>query len=582
MGGGVGESSEGGDSVSSMSATKTAVNKEVDVSLFNPVSVIYFIWCAVALFLFCITLDAYRKIRKLKKSSPDVTEHEALEMLFRLKDKLKVRRAVALKASSEVYTPVSLGIFSPTIILPADVVDSGSSKSPFEKGGFRGIDELEMILTHELAHIKRCDYLINFLQNMLRAIFFFHPLFHFVSRNLTSEREHICDDWVVDMTRQRGRYAECIIGLLEKALYQPVNVPVAIAMAERKRDIPRRIDMIMDKKRKITAKLSRKALIAMLLIGFLALPIIGGIELVRFSGAGPASNEGRIVFARNGGIWVMDADAKDQQQIATGDNSCPAWSPNGRQIAFARWTDDGNWDNIYVMNADGSDIKQLTSDPESDGNPTWSPDGKQIAFDRSIYEKKDGQWQKKRLAIYVMDADGSNVRPLLEDKMEPCYPTWSPDSSKIAYNCDHVDSWSVLVMDADGDGENREIIHGGHAPDWSPDGDKIVFVRFRNGMDIYVINSDGANLKRLTQPGPQRYWCPKWSPDGTKIVFADKDKWDIYVMDADGSNVQALTNSEKWDQFPDWTAYSYGIEPTGKLRTTWGKIKCALGSKAND
>ena len=384
------------------------------------------------------------------------------------------------------------------------------------------------------------------------------------------------------MTKQRGRYAECIIGLLEKALYQPVNVPVAIAMAERKRDIPRRIEMIMDKKRKITAKVSQKAIIAMLLIGFLALPIIGGIGLVRFSGARPASNEGRIVFTRNGDIWVMDADGREQKEIITGDNREPAWSPDGRQIAFSRWRDDGNGNNIYVMNADGSDIKQLTSNPESDGNPTWSPDGKQIAFDRSILEKKDGQWQRKRLAIYVVDADGSNVRPLLEDKTEPCYPTWSPDSSKIAYNCYHVDSWSVLVMDADGDGENREIIHGGHAPDWSPDGDKIVFVRFRNRMDIYVINSDGANLKRLTQPGPQRYWCPKWSPDGTKIVFADKDKWDIYVMDADGSNVQALTNSEKWDQFPDWTAYSYGVEPTGKLKTTWGKIKCALGSKAND
>ena len=388
MGGGdVGESSEGGDSVSSMTATKTAVNKEVDVSLFNPVSVVYFIWCAVALFLFCITLDAYRKLRRLKKSSPDVTEHEALEMLSRLKDKLKVRREVALKVSSEVYTPVSLGIFFPTIILPAGVIEKSpfgniDPAPPLEKGA-GGIYELEMILTHELAHIKRCDYLINFLQNMLKSIFFFHPLFHFVSRNLTSEREHICDDWVVDMTRQRGRYAECIIGLLEKALYQPVNVPVAIAMAERKRDIPRRIEMIMDKKRKITAKVSRKALIAMLLIGFLALPIIGGIGLVHFSGARPASNEGRIAFIRNDCwcIWVMDADGKNEKQLTTGINEYRlAWSPDGRQIAFSRWIDKANLRDIYIMNADGSNIKQLTDSPENNISPPWSPDGRHIAF----------------------------------------------------------------------------------------------------------------------------------------------------------------------------------------------------------
>jgi TolB protein len=398
------------------------------------------------------------------------------------------------------------------------------------------------------------------------------------------------------MTRQRSRYAECIIGLLEKALYKPVNVPVAIAMAERKRDIPRRIEMIMDRKRKITAKVSPKAIIAMLLIGFLALPIIGGIELVRFSGARPASNEGRIVFDRNGGIWVMDADGKNEQQLtaplqrANGNNSQndhqPTWSPDGRQIAFSRWTDDGNWSDIYIMNVDGSDIRRLTISPEDAGNPAWSPDGKHIAFDRSIYEKKDGQWQKKRLGIYVMDADGSNVRLLLEDKTE--FPTWSPDGSKIAYYSCQPLPQSVWVMDANG--ENREKIYRwGQAPDWSPNGNKIVFVSDQDSWknwksnDIFVINSDGTNLQRLTKPGPQDHWSPRWSPDGAKIVFADKDEWDIYVMNADGSNIQAITNSPtKYDGYPDWTAYSYGVEPTGKLRTTWGKIKCALGSKANN
>jgi beta-lactamase regulating signal transducer with metallopeptidase domain len=120
--GGVGDLSDGGDSVLSKGATKATVKKETDVSLINPVSVAYFLWCAGALFMLCITLDAYRRLRKLRISSPDVKDSVALEMLEQLKRKIGVARPVALKTSSEIYTPVSLGIFSHTIILPDGVI----------------------------------------------------------------------------------------------------------------------------------------------------------------------------------------------------------------------------------------------------------------------------------------------------------------------------------------------------------------------------------------------------------------------------------------------------------------------------
>jgi hypothetical protein len=87
----------------------------------------------------------------------------------------------------------------------------------------------------------------------------------------------------------------------------------------------------MDKKRKITAKVSKKALITMLLIGCLSLPVIGSIGLVHFSGARTASKEGRIVFKKPSGIWVMDADGKNEKQITTiEEDEYPAWSPDGK------------------------------------------------------------------------------------------------------------------------------------------------------------------------------------------------------------------------------------------------------------
>ena len=269
IGAGAGESPGGSDSVPSTSAAEGALDEKMDVSFINPVSVAYFAWCAAALSMFCITTGVYVKLRKLRLDSSGLEGQAALETLSRLRDKLGIRRTVALKTSPEVGAPISLGIFSPIIILPCGMIDGGSS------------DELEMILAHELAHIRRCDYLIRLLQNVLKVVFFFHPLFHLVKRNLAKEREHICDDWVIDVTTQRSEYAKCLLGLLEKAACGSVSIPVTLAMAERKQDIPRRIDMIVDKTRKTATKVSMKALIVMLIIGCLSLPVIGGIKLVR-------------------------------------------------------------------------------------------------------------------------------------------------------------------------------------------------------------------------------------------------------------------------------------------------------------
>ena len=575
MGGGeAGELPEDGDPVPSVGTAKVHANRGSDVSLINPVSIAYLIWCAGALLTFCITLGAHINLRRLRVSSHDMEDPAALEMLSRLKQRVKVRRPVALKVSSKIYTPMSLGIFSPTIILP--------------DGGFRGISELEMILTHELAHIRRCDYLVNILQNILKAIFFFHPLYHLMNRSLAKEREHICDDWVIDVTEQRSRYAECIIGLLERALHKPVNVPVTLAMAERKRDIPGRIDMIVNKERNITTKASTKALIAVLLIGCLVLPIIGGVGLVRFAGAKPASDEGQIVFKRwvgaKGCIFIMGADGGNQRQLTTGSHHCPGWSPDGKRIAFHEYDPSVEiGTGIYVIDADGSNMKQLTNGPD-DYHLTWSPDGKQIAFSREIWEKKDGNWNLESGGIYIVDSDGANLRRLTESLDQA--PDWSPDGKRIAFTFmpnPVIKPNQVHVMDVDG--SNRRMLHSwSSCPAWSPDGAKIVFHSWRDGWeqwessDIYVMNADGVNVKRLTEPDPASENDTSWSPDGANIVFSSNrdGNFEIYVMDADGQNVQRLTNTPEDEFEPDWTASSYAAEPAGKLKSTWGKIKALI------
>ena len=212
----------------------------------------------------------------------------------------------------------------------------------------------------------------------------------------------------------------------------------------------------------------------------------------------------------------------------------------------------GRYADIYVISPDGSGLRNLTRTPEIEGFPAWSPDGRQIAF-----WKFGDEWPNNE--IWVMNADGSGQRRLWRDSSTFVWfrpsPAWSPDGRNIVFSA----GAQVYVMNADGS-ELRNLTRGVF-PEWSPDGRKIAFIydpRFTSGTtgsdrtpsSIYVMNADGSGRRRLgARPNPDNVLA--WSPDGRKIAFVRDHE--IWVVNVDGSGLRRLTRTRRANWEPSWS-----------------------------
>ena len=146
---------------------------------------------------------------------------------------------------------------------------------------------------------------------------------------------------------------------------------------------------------------------------------------------------------------------------------------------------DWNWE-IYVMDDDGGNQRNLTNNPGDDKYPSWSPDGKRITF---TADRNDRDWNRQ---IYVMDDDGGNQLNLSNNDFDDRGPSWSPDGKRIAFVSTRDRASEIYVMDADG-GKPKNLTNNrtpDDNPSWSPDGRRIVFDSFRDGAsEIYVMDA---------------------------------------------------------------------------------------------
>ena len=276
----------------------------------------------------------------------------------------------------------------------------------------------------------------------------------------------------------------------------------------------------------------------------------------------------RVLFAsdRDGDydVYAMDADGANPVNLTHSDwwDYDPAWSPDGRRVVFVSDRRGGNPE-LHVMEVASGETRSL----EVTGyQPRWSPDGSRIAY-------IDGASGLQE--IYVMDADGTNVVQLTDNEAADFSPDWSPDGSRIAFESDRDGGQEIYVMNADG----SDPVNVSRSPDtfdgtpaWSPDGARIAFSAYGDGdRDVYVMDADGGNRRRVAGCQPVDRF-PDWSADGRYLFFegtdADTGGWDrstggwgqIYRVDPDeeGGGCVPLTESHGRHERPQASPAGYG------------------------
>ena len=229
----------------------------------------------------------------------------------------------------------------------------------------------------------------------------------------------------------------------------------------------------------------------------------------------------------------------------------PSLSPDGKAMVFISVA--AGREQLFTMNLEGSNPRQLTHDDANHEDPAWSPDGKKIAF---VLIKGDLE------QINLMNPDGTGIEPLTPSNVRTIHPNWPPDGKSVAYCTDDdlkppkknpSEIYSIDLATR----HITKLISGGvnTYPAWSPDGKKIAFRRMlgETNSEVFIANRDGSDERNLTNNPAFDGW-PAWSPDGTKIAFASNRNrnYEIYIMNPDGSGVQRVANTEGRGTAPQW------------------------------
>ncbi len=269
-----------------------------------------------------------------------------------------------------------------------------------------------------------------------------------------------------------------------------------------------------------------------------------------------------------------DGSQETNLTLSWADDLAPAWAPDGRQIAFVSLRDTltGKWGlengSIYGMVFDpargrAGEVWRVTDGEGADGWPTWSPDGRRIAF----HSDRSGNWD-----IWIVDAGGSGLVQLTTDPGNDRYPNWSA-GNQLAFTSNrggNEDVWVLDVEDALRQGDDATAVNLTQAPKrdryaiWSPDGSRLTFSTNRDGdFELYVMNADGSQPRNLSRSPQSTEGLADWSPDGRRLVFYSDlgGNKEVYILELASLPAVAdrpgawtnISNHEASDEYCAWS-----------------------------
>jgi len=280
--------------------------------------------------------------------------------------------------------------------------------------------------------------------------------------------------------------------------------------------------------------------------------------LATFTRPPPPTKEhiGRIIFTCTRGdynqLCMIYADGTGYQQLSEleAHSYYPVYSPQGNSVVYASNQNGGVFD-LFLFNFDGSELTRLTENIGNVISPTFSPDGSRILFANRNTEGPTSLW--------TVDKSGENADLLYAGPATIVAVDWAPNGDRIAFAMavDQPDSYEVFIMDADGSNV-RQLTRGlpgiGGSLDWSPDGRSLLIYAGAPGdKNIFLIDVAAETAVQLTNGGNNA--ASSFSPDGQWIAFnslRNNDQADIFIMRPDGSDVRQVTTDPEPDWQPQW------------------------------
>jgi beta-lactamase regulating signal transducer with metallopeptidase domain len=499
----------------------------------------------------CMVVQRCRLGRLLSRAS--AADPRLLAVMEQVAAQLGLSRPPDLVLTDGEGSPFVCGLFRPVLVLPRGLLAELDA------------DHLRMVLLHELAHLKRRDLWWGWLPALVRIVYFFHPVAHWVCFRIRLERELACDQLAMALSgRSAADYAEVLIQVVSYA-----SMPAALTMSSLKglnTFWKRRLTMLPSTIRS-SPQLSRLTCLAIMSAAFVAclLPTFQAVpaEAQAQQAQPEAKAKGRIYVSaalrfkpegqdeektQYGMIIAIDPATGKWQKIADGGYDGRV-SPDGQTLVFSRF---GN--GIWNCDTGGSNNPGKISDKS--GRPVWSPDGKHLVATRQEDLDKDNEKARKKPAwkdeTWRIDADGRNPIKLPipdTDSVED----WSPDGQWFVTCSDrhppYGRGYQLYLMKTDGTKERR-LTEGGlnvYAR-FSPDGKKILFLRqtAKAGNSIWTMDVDGKNAREIVKEvdlaSPSGAY---WSPDGKQLAVSlragsDTAEPRIEIMDADGTNRRQL------------------------------------------